>query len=315
MRITLITTILAVMALLLLAACPREEIGDDSSANPEGRKPDFSQQDEQPADDAEADTAADASDTDAGDATATEDDAGAADGDSAPADADATAEGDDAGTEDTATEDEAAADDGAAAEADETIADANGSAEDTTVTDTEATEPKADVTTVVFETTKGDIVMEVHPEWSPLGAAHFLDLVRAGFYDGAPWFRVVEGFVAQAGVAADPEMNEKWGTDTIMDEPVIKGNKPGFVSFGKSRLPNSRSTHIFINLVDNSGGLDPKGFSAFAEVVEGMDVAKSLARVEYKNQAQLAAPGGLESFKNRFPEADYITKAYIKEGE
>ena len=57
------------------------------------------------------------------------------------------------------------------------------------------------VISVVFETTKGDITFELHPEWAPIGVEHFLELVNAGFYDGAPWFRVLPGFVAQCGVA------------------------------------------------------------------------------------------------------------------
>ena len=168
-------------------------------------------------------------------------------------------------------------------------------------------------TRVVLETTKGDIVLEVHPDWSPIGAAHFIELVNAGFYDGAPWFRVLDGFVAQCGIAADPALNEEWSDETIKDEPVVQGNKPGFVAFGKSGLPDSRSTHIFINYGDNSYGLDGQGFSCFAEVVEGMDVAKKLYRAEYNDQGGLAGPGGMERFRQKFPQADYINKAHVQE--
>jgi cyclophilin family peptidyl-prolyl cis-trans isomerase len=168
------------------------------------------------------------------------------------------------------------------------------------------------VTTVVLETTDGDIVIEVHSAWSPLGAAHFLELVNDGFYNGAPWFRVLEGFVAQAGVAADPAMNAKWGEKTIMDEPVVVGNKRGFICYGKSGMPNSRSTHIFINYGDNSSSLNPQGFAAFAVVTEGMEIADGLFKCEYADQSGLGRAGGLEAFKARFPDADYIKKAYIR---
>lgn len=175
-----------------------------------------------------------------------------------------------------------------------------------------ATPPAAGaVTKVAFETTKGKIVMEVHPEWSPIGAAHFIELVNAKFYDGAPWFRVLEGFVAQCGVSADPAMNTRYMESTIQDEPVIQGNEPGYVAFGKTMAPNSRSTHIFINFGDNRGSLDGQGFSCFAKVIEGMDVAQKLERVEYQDQAGLAAAGGIDAFKKAFPNADFITKAYV----
>jgi cyclophilin family peptidyl-prolyl cis-trans isomerase len=170
----------------------------------------------------------------------------------------------------------------------------------------------ADATRVVLETTKGDIVLAVHGDWSPLGAAHFLELVKLGFYDGAPWFRVIDGFVAQCGIAADPTLNREWGEATIKDDPVVQGNQRGRLSFGKTGMPHSRSTHFYINYRDNSGGLDPQGFSAFAEVVEGMDVADSLARCEYNDQGRLKEEGGLADFKQRFPNADYITRAYVQ---
>ncbi len=171
-------------------------------------------------------------------------------------------------------------------------------------------EENTGLTQIVFETTKGKIVMALHPEWSPKGVEHFVALIDAGYYNGAPWFRVVDGFVAQCGIAADPALNEQWGEENILDEPVVQSNKRGFVAFGKSMAPDSRTTHIFINLVDNSAGLDPQGFACFAEVIVGMDVVDSLTRVEYNDQAGLAAPGGLEKFKTEYPNADYILQAY-----
>ncbi len=176
-----------------------------------------------------------------------------------------------------------------------------------------AEEPEDTVTTIVLETTDGDIVLEVHSAWSPLGAAHFIELVEAGFYDGAPWFRVIDGFVAQCGVSADPAMNSKWSNATIKDEPVVVGNKRGFVAFGKSGMPNSRSTHIFINYTDNSASLNPQGFSCFAQVVEGMDVAQGLFKCEFGDQGALGREGGVDAFKVRYPDADFIKRAYIRE--
>jgi peptidyl-prolyl cis-trans isomerase A (cyclophilin A) len=173
-------------------------------------------------------------------------------------------------------------------------------------------ESNKDGNVVVLETTKGNIVIQLHEDWSPLGVAHFKELVSAKFYDGAPWFRVIDGFVAQCGVSADPKMNDEWSEKTIKDEPVVKGNLRGTVVYGKTGMPDSRSTHFFINFVDNSASLDRQGFSAFGEVTEGMDIADSLTRCEYADQGGLAGPGGIDKFKSRFPSADYIKRAYLK---
>ncbi len=165
---------------------------------------------------------------------------------------------------------------------------------------------------VVFETTKGEMVLEVHPEWSPLGAAQFIELVKAGFYDGAPWFRVIDRFVAQCGIAADPALNQEWDGKTIKDDPVVEGNHLGCIAFGKTGAPHSRSTHIFINLVDNSSRLDSMGFACFARVTVGMEVAQKLTRCEYDDQHGLQQEGGLAKFKRQFPAADFILRAYLQ---
>jgi len=166
---------------------------------------------------------------------------------------------------------------------------------------------------VVLETSKGEIVLDVREDWAPLGAGQFLTLVRAGYYDGAPWFRVIEGFVAQCGVAADPAVTAKWQDKNIQDEPVLQGNRRGTLSFGQSSQPHSRSTHIFINYRDNSG-LDPQGFSAFAEVAEGMDVADSLQATGDSTVSQHELNDrGIEYFNAVMPRGDVIHRAYIRD--
>jgi cyclophilin family peptidyl-prolyl cis-trans isomerase len=167
---------------------------------------------------------------------------------------------------------------------------------------------------VELETTRGRIMLDVHEDWSPEGALHFRQLVEAGFYDGAPWFRVIEGFVAQCGLSSDPALNAQWHDRTIPDEPVVMGNQRGYVTYGMSSLPNSRSTHFYINYGDNSF-LDDKGFAAFAVVSSGMDVAEQLAQVEYHDQGGLAGPGGIERFRSAHPDADYILSARVIEQE
>ena len=170
---------------------------------------------------------------------------------------------------------------------------------------------------VVFETTAGDIIMELHPEWSPIGVAHFIDLVERGFYDGAPWFRVIDNWVAQCGISASEAENKAFGEANIQDDPVVQGNTRGYVAYGMTDQPNSRSTHIYINFADNSR-LDAKGFACFAQVVEGMDVADSLYRIPDDvmeksgiDQDKLGTAEGFAQFQQAFPEADYITRAYV----
>src|SRR2546430_13137282 len=57
-----------------------------------------------------------------------------------------------------------------------------------------------------FDTTQGEIVIEVTRDWSPNGADRFYNLVKNGFYDGVKFFRVVPGFVVQFGIHGDPAL-------------------------------------------------------------------------------------------------------------
>ncbi len=177
--------------------------------------------------------------------------------------------------------------------------------------------PAPDVFKVKFETSKGDFVMEVHRSWSPNGADRLYYLVNHGFYEGVRFFRVIDGFMAQFGYHGDPEVIKVWHTKTIPDDPVVESNKRGYVSFAKSNLPNSRTTQLFINFVDNIM-LDKMGFSPVAKITEGMDVVDKLysgygegaPRGRGPSQAKIQQ-GGNKYLKDNFPKLDYIKKAYI----
>lgn len=170
---------------------------------------------------------------------------------------------------------------------------------------------------VKLETSKGDIVLQITRSWSPIGADRFHQLVKAGFYSDCRFFRVIEGFMAQTGVNGDPKLHAAWKDKTIQDDPLVKSNKRGFVSFAKSGLPNSRSTQFFISFQDNSY-LDEYKFSPFAQVVKGMEVVDMI----YSGYGEGAPRGngppqsrvvkeGNEYLKANYPKLDYIKKATI----
>jgi len=182
------------------------------------------------------------------------------------------------------------------------------------------TEKAPDTYKAKFETSKGSFVVTVHRAWAPLGADRFYNLVRGGFYDDCRFFRVMDGFMAQVGINGDPAIQSAWRDATIADDAVKESNKRGFVTFAKTRAPNSRSTQFFINFSDANATLDKQGFAPFGEVAApGMDVVDKLysgygegaPSGSGPEQAKLQAQGHAYLLKE-FPKLDYIKKATIE---
>lgn len=171
--------------------------------------------------------------------------------------------------------------------------------------------------TVKLETSKGDVLIEVHPEWAPQGAQRFRELVEAKFFDGCKFFRVLDNFMAQTGINGDPEVHAQWKDRNIPDDKVKKSNQRSYVTFAKASFPNSRSTQFFINYKDNSQ-LDGMDFAPFGIVVEGMDVVDSLYK-EYGEGAPngpgpaqgLIVERGNAYLESDFPKLDAIQTARI----
>jgi peptidyl-prolyl cis-trans isomerase A (cyclophilin A) len=163
---------------------------------------------------------------------------------------------------------------------------------------------------VLLDTSQGPVVIEVDRNVAPKGAQHFYELVKAHYYDGSRFYRVVPGFVVQWGAAADPAVTQKWDV-TIPDDPVKGSNTPGTVAFAATGQPNSRTTHLFINLGDNSK-LDAMGFAPIGRVVSGMKSVENIfpGYGETPDQNIISSQGNAY-LKKDFPQLDYIKTARI----
>jgi len=167
-----------------------------------------------------------------------------------------------------------------------------------------------------FETRKGSFVIAVQRDWAPLGADRFYNLVKSGYFDGARFFRVIPGFMAQFGIHGDPQVAAAWRDATIPDDPVRQHNTRGAVSFATAG-PGTRTTQLFINYGDNSQ-LDGMGFAPFGQVVEGMDVVDALyggygegaPRGRGPDQGRIQLEGNVY-LEREFPQLDYVRVASI----
>lgn len=167
------------------------------------------------------------------------------------------------------------------------------------------------------EQTHGEIVVEVVPEWAPLAAARFKELVDLGFYTGSRFHRVLQPFlpgdlaIAQFGISTSRELNEKWLCSTcnrLPDETRKVSNTKGTLSFAQGSQRGTRQVQVFINLADNGGipsFLDSQNFAPFARVVSGMEYLPKLHAESQVSQPK-AAYYGTEYLSAVFPKLSVI---------
>ena len=134
-------------------------------------------------------------------------------------------------------------------------------------------------TKAIIETKFGKIELKFFPEVAPNHVNNFIELAKKGFYDGSTFHRVIPGFMIQGG---DPNSKNpdksKHGLGgpgyTIKAEFNKKPHKRGTLSMARAQDPDSAGSQFFI-CVANAAFLDKK-YSAFGEVVSGMEVADKI---------------------------------------
>jgi cyclophilin family peptidyl-prolyl cis-trans isomerase len=131
--------------------------------------------------------------------------------------------------------------------------------------------------TLVLETTKGRVVIELRPDLAPGHVERIKTLARQGFYDGVAFHRVIEGFMAQTGC---PHGTGTGGSDLpdlkaeFNKEPHVRGT----VSMARTNQPNSANSQFFI-CFDDARFLDNK-YTVWGKVVEGMENVDKIKRGE-----------------------------------
>jgi len=142
-------------------------------------------------------------------------------------------------------------------------------------------------TIATLQTDMGDIQIKFLYDKAPKHVENFVDLCAKGFYDGTLFHRVIPGFMIQGGdpntkKAEDPSHPYGTGGNVVYGKEVrLKAefndtsHKRGIVSMARSSDPNSASSQFFI-VVKDSTFLDNQ-YSAFGEVISGMEVADKIA--------------------------------------
>ena len=127
--------------------------------------------------------------------------------------------------------------------------------------------------TATFKTEKGDIVVELYADRAPRTVENFVNLARAGFYDGTTFHRVIGGFMAQGG---DPTGTGTGGPGyQFGDEfhPSLRHDSPGILSMANAG-PGTNGSQFFLTY-GPTPHLDDR-HSVFGRVSSGMDVLQSI---------------------------------------
>jgi len=142
------------------------------------------------------------------------------------------------------------------------------------------------MTTVLLETTMGDVTIERFDDTMPVTAGNFRKLVANGFYDGTIFHRVIPGFMIQGG---DPKGTGFGGPGYTIRDEFTKDNRNarGTISMANAG-PNTGGSQFFINVVDNRR-LDTK-HPVFGRVVGGMEVVDAISRTPTEGQDRPRTP-------------------------
>jgi peptidylprolyl isomerase len=130
--------------------------------------------------------------------------------------------------------------------------------------------------TLIIETTKGRVTVGMRPDIAPNHVARIKELARAGFYDGVPFHRVIEGFMAQTG---DPTGTGTGGSgQKLRAEFNTEPHTRGAVSMARAQNPDSADSQFFI-CFDDATFLD-KQYTVWGRVIDGMENVDKITRGE-----------------------------------
>lgn len=131
----------------------------------------------------------------------------------------------------------------------------------------------------VIKTTLGDISVDLDAAKAPSTVNNFVFLSRYHFYEGAPFHRIIEGFMIQGGDAVGPAPGTGSPGYAIEEEPPEPGEyKVGSIAMAKTAAPKSTGSQFFIVTGPQGEGLPPE-YSLFGEVTEGLDVVKAIEAI------------------------------------
>ena len=164
-----------------------------------------------------------------------------------------------------------------------------------------ATTPVPAGSTVVLQTSCGDIEIRLATARSPKTDAAVAGLVKSGFFDGLTFHRIVPGFVIQGG---DPLGDGQGGPGyTVTEKPLSTLRYvPGIVAMAKTQTdpPGASGSQFFIVTGAQAASLPPD-YALLGRVTKGLDTAKAIEKVPANEAGVPSKPVVIEKATLRAP--------------
>ena len=130
--------------------------------------------------------------------------------------------------------------------------------------------------TLILDTTKGEVTIEMRPDLAPNHVSRIKELVREGFYDGLVFHRVIEDFMAQTGC---PQGTGTGGSGQKLRAEFSKEKHVrGTVSMARAANPDSGDSQFFICFTE-APWLNGQ-YTVWGTVTEGMDNVDKIKKGE-----------------------------------
>jgi cyclophilin family peptidyl-prolyl cis-trans isomerase len=144
---------------------------------------------------------------------------------------------------------------------------------------------------VLFDTTMGQIKIELDMQNAPNTSENFLAYVDDGYFVGTTFHRVIPNFMIQGGGITE-DMQDKPSKRAPIQNEANNGlkNDRGTLAMARTGDPHSATSQFFINHADNAflnftgETTQGWGYAVFGKVVDGMDVVDAIAKVQTGNK-------------------------------
>ncbi len=135
---------------------------------------------------------------------------------------------------------------------------------------------------VLIQTNMGNITVQLYPSKAPITVQNFENYVKAGFYNGTVFHRVMKGFVIQGGGYTINGTLKQTNPPIKLESDNGLSNIKYTIAMARTNDPNSATSQFFINTADNTYldySTSNPGYAVFGKVVSGMNIVDEIENI------------------------------------